>query len=283
MKNTQLKWIILLLSNSIVYSKLYYLFEENLGIGILWNLSHYVIYLIVCIKIGTLLEGFKNNIKRILALISLYLGLFGVIICAFICSSDLPIRVKNYTFGLELILTIYCMFILYKLNVNKMVSEKTTYSDNYEKSSVYKYIFSDINSQEKKSKVRAAFWVLICSFIILVLYFVSPMILKMVRAETYIVIMTYIISIIVLLISLYIKNSLYYQEKYKKWYVTIFEYFSILVASVFEYYWNVYLWLEYTDRHSVYFLCYVLLGVGIIPFLIISQKITKNYTEILSK
>lgn len=283
MEKSKRNWIILLLVNSIIYSKLYYLFDESSVIGMLWNLSHYPIYFIVCIKISSMAKDGKKDAKKIVGLVSLYITLFGTILCSYFCSSNQPENIKGYVFAGELILTIYCLVIYYLIsNMKKDVCKKSAQKSKIADSAAYDYIYDRSNSTENKAKVRSALWIVINSVLLVVLYLVLPLILRILRVNANQIVLAYCITIIWILICLYIKNYLFYQNESKKYYFTLCEIVGIFIASAPEYYYNVYLRSLSPEHHTIYLGCYLLIGLGTIPFLVISNKIITKYTEILS-
>lgn len=281
-----LKWILLLELNCMVYSLFYSGVEKNSLVDIIWSLSHYFIYIVVGIKISYLVETNTNSWKRTLKLVILYLPLFCSIILSYMYKADQLDKWKECIFILQIITIIICLSLYYLL--------EKTYSQNKDKSSLESqkvieseymidYISDDSRDIYDRRKVRGALWVGIISANLVIFIYVVPLAIKILRVHREDIFYIYMIILAFIGVSLCIKNHLSFYQNKKRHFITLIEFIGIAIGSFAEYYWNVYMWLPSETTHVIYFGPYVLIGIGLIPFLYVSNQISVRCNEILQK
>lgn len=300
MKDNRLKMFILALANCIVYSCCGTQVGDNTIIGIVWSFSQYMSAMFAIISVTHLLDLKTKKKLEVAKWVFLIILILGIVLCAFICSSDLQNNIKKIFFVCEVIMVFLALIIHYMLshssafddskNIKEIDNEQMIEQDNkfvnkedilnINGDDICELLYDNNEPLNKKRQVKSAIWIVICSVIMTFDFLVLPLILKCKGSGKKHIILCYVIAILMLISAIFYKNKLYFDKWLKAITVTIVEAFGVSLGCISDAYFNVYIGQLNLDSRSVYFFPYVVMGVAIIPFLVSAQKIIENYKTI---
>ena len=207
----------------------------------------------------------------------------GVIFCAFFSTTSFPKIIKTYIYMCEIVLILLTLVVYYKLshnNINKNIEHfnKKDVIDNKENNILnfnfddeFNYIFN--GKQSVNRKAISILGINICSCIICIDYTVIPLILRAIQADKQQIIYTYSIALLLLLLGAILwKNILYYEIKLQMVIFSIIESIGIVSGCILDAYLNVYIGRLNPNISSTYFIPYLIIGLGTIPFMLSSKK-----------
>lgn len=296
MRDKRLKTLILALANCIVYSCFSIQLRDNTIFGVFWMFSQYISAFIALVSISPLLEMNKKKKINIVKWALMVFGILGIVICAFVSSSDLQRDIKTYSLLCELVLVVFILVMYYTLshdtlqNINRNIDlirnlekrESLNENKNIDGEQVLNFLHRKDIPSNKKRQVKAALWVMICTIIILFDCLVLPLILKCMECQINVIISSYCICLSVLLGSILYKNNLYYVKWIQVIVVTCFDFLGIAIGCISDAYLNICVGQLNGNSYSVYFGPYLIIGIGMIPFLVSAYKITNNYKKIFT-
>lgn len=219
-------------------------------------------------------KGHKHN--SILTSIMLVLMLL-IMLCSYSCKSELGQHIKEIAFVVEVAMDILVLLMCFKLehmNSGKS-SEKTTKVDSYK---IVDDLMRNNISMENKYKARATLMIMICTLLYATECFVLPLIMKVLKVDFQQLIVSYMVVNALLVLVILFKNMWFYSKSVVWGRKTLSESIVFSLGCAIDAYSNVYSAIISSDTHTILFVPYLIMAVGVIPFLNNSQKMFELYS-----
>ncbi len=261
--------VILSLAIMLVYSMFYDKVED---VNVLSGLCAFLPYIGLAIGLYYDSRFYNREIKssKILTIIFAVI-LCAVMICAYFCASEVDINIRKYALLLEFILVILSLVICYRLDNITETSEMSVFDTDK--------LVSDLenNNGESSSKAKGIALIYVYALLFGIECFILPLIMKIIKPNISVVIISYLLFSVLFVGVTWVKNAMYFGSIKKTLINTCTETVLIVLGCTLDAYYNVYDALIVATTHSVILIPYLLMGLGIIPFLYNSNIMLKKY------
>ncbi len=246
----------------------------QINVFILGEFLPYIAVAIGCIYASKYYDN-KQKYNRLFTYI-IWILLFFVMLCSYLCKSELEQGVKEIAFVLEVVMDAFVLLLCFKLE--QMSSGKISKKEVIVDSDKIVDDLMSSNSTENKYKARAVTMIVICIWLYATECFILPLIMKVLKVGLMQMIVSYIVVNALLVLSIMIKNMWFYNKSIVVVLKTLSETIVFSIGCLFDAYSNVYSAIISPEKHTIIFIPYLIIAVGIIPFLNNSNKMFELYS-----